>query len=93
MFDQTKRSESERSVIINNKHGRQELHHELRNNLRLRILNNIRNIIAKLSKNFQINIKISNIKTLQNYSLVFSLPPELKMFSMLAKCSWKVEFI
>ena len=54
-----------RSVIISNKHGIYELPYELPNDLRITILRN--KVISRKSK------------TSQNYSLVPSLPPKMRM--------------
>ena len=55
----------------------QKLPHELPNDFRLRTLEKIR--------------KYQDLKTLQNYGLVLSVAPKIKILSILAKNSWKIE--
>ena len=72
MFDKIFVStQAKRIVIISNKHGIYELPHELPNDLRLRTLGN----------------QEEDLKTSQNYSLVLSLAPKIKILSILAKNS------
>ena len=72
MFDQFFLSaQMKRNLIIINKYGIYELPHEFPNDLRLRILGNWK---------YQENIKI-----LWNYSLLPSLPPKIKILSILEK--------
>ena len=62
-----------RSAIISNKHGTYELPHELKNNIKLRILGNKE--ISEKSQN------------LQNNGLISSLPGKRKILLKLAKNS------
>ena len=71
-------SQVRRNVIISNKHGIYQLPHELLNTLRLTILG----IIRKYKENSKIS---------KNYSLVPSLPPKMKIVSILANKCWKKE--
>ena len=64
------------SEVINNKHGVYKLPHKLPIDLRLRMLWNQR--IPE------------NLKTSKKYSLVLSLPPKMKVFSILARNYWQI---
>ena len=58
-------------VVISNKHSIYELPHELRNKFRLKKLGNIK--------------KISKPLSIMELYLVLSLPPKMKILSILAK--------
>ena len=66
-----------RSPIISNKHGIYELPHELKNDIKLRILGNKE--ISEKSQN------------LQNNGLISSYPGKIKILLKLATNSWKSE--
>ena len=72
MFDQIfLSSQVKRCMIISNKYGIHELPHKLPKDLG-----------SQENKKYQ-----ENFKTSYNYSLVVSLPPKMKNFSLLAKNS------
>ena len=72
------------SMILSNKHGIHQLPHKLPNDLRFGSQE-----IRK--ENLEIFLKIRKSVNFINYNPVTSLPPRLKVFSILAENCWKIK--